>query len=284
MTATNTDNPVQADPLAGVTTRCHRLLLTGAGGNLGKVLRDRLSKYTDVLRLSDIADLGAARTGEEIVPCNLAEAPAVDGLVAGMDAIVHLGGVSIERPFEEILPANIQGTYNLYEAARRHGVRRIVFASSNHTIGFYKQGEVIDGTVPTRPDGYYGLSKVFGEQLASFYYDRYGIETVAIRIGSSFAEAKDRRMLVTWLGYDDLEQLICRALFVPNVGFSVVYGMSANRDRWWDNHHAAHLGYMPTQTSEIFRAQVEAQPPLPVDDPAALYQGGAFVKAGPFGD
>lgn len=163
-------------------------------------------------------------------------------------------------------------------------MRRIVFASSNHTIGFYRQGEVIDSTVPTRPDGYYGLSKVFGEQLASFYFHRYGIETVAIRIGSSFPEAKDRRMLVTWLGYDDLEQLIRRALFVPNVGFTVVYGMSNNRDRWWDNRHAAHLGYQPTQTSEIFRAQVEAQPPLPADDPAALYQGGAFVKAGPFGD
>ncbi|KFL24082.1 3-beta hydroxysteroid dehydrogenase/isomerase family protein [Ralstonia pickettii] len=267
-----------------MTTRCHRLLLTGAGGNLGKVLRERLPKYADSLRLSDISNLGEARTGEEIVPCNLADAKAVDALVAGTDAIVHLGGVSVERPFEEILPANIAGTYNLYEAARRHGVRRIVFASSNHTIGFYKQGEVIDSAVPTKPDGYYGLSKVFGEQLASFYFDRYGIETVAIRIGSSFAEAKDRRMLVTWLGYDDLEQLIRRALFVPNVGFTVVYGMSNNRDRWWDNRHAAHLGYTPTQTSEIFRAQVEAQPPLPADDPAAQYQGGAFVKAGPFGD
>ena len=284
MTVTHTDTPVQADPLAGISTRCHRLLLTGAGGNLGKVLRERLPKYADVLRISDISDLGAARKGEEVIPCNLADPHAVDALVAGTDAIVHLGGISVERPFEEILPANIQGVYNLYEAARRHGVRRIVFASSNHTIGCYKQGEVIDNTVPTKPDGYYGLSKVFGEQLASFYFDRYGIETVAIRIGSSFAEPQDRRMLVTWLGYDDLEQLIRRAVFVPKVGFTVVYGMSANRDRWWDNRYAAHLGYVPTETSEIFRTQVEAQPPLPADDPAALYQGGAFVKAGPFGD
>ena len=284
MTVTHTDTPVQADPLAGISTRCHRLLLTGAGGNLGKVLRERLPKYADVLRISDISDLGAARKGEEVIPCNLADPHAVDALVAGTDAIVHLGGISVERPFEEILPANIQGVYNLYEAARRHGVRRIVFASSNHTIGFYKQGEVIDNTVPTKPDGYYGLSKVFGEQLASFYFDRYGIETVAIRIGSSFAEPQDRRMLVTWLGYDDLEQLIRRAVFVPKVGFTVVYGMSANRDRWWDNRYAVHLGYVPTETSEIFRTQVEAQPPLPADDPAALYQGGAFVKAGPFGD
>ena len=123
MTVTHTDTPVQADPLAGISTRCHRLLLTGAGGNLGKVLRERLPKYADVLRISDISDLGAARKGEEVIPCNLADPHAVDALVAGTDAIVHLGGISVERPFEEILPANIQGVYNLYEAARRHGVR-----------------------------------------------------------------------------------------------------------------------------------------------------------------
>jgi len=218
------------------------------------------------------------------VPCDLSDPKAVHALVAGVDAIVHLGGVSVERPFEEILPANIQGTYHLYEAARRHGVRRIVFASSNHVIGFYKQGEVLDADSPPRPDGYYGVSKAFGEQLGSFYFDRYGIETVALRIGSSFPEAKDRRMLVTWLGYDDLEQLIKRAVFVPEVGFTIVYGASANRDSWWDNSKAARLGFRPVESSEQFRAKVESVPPLPADDSAGWYQGGAFVKAGPFGD
>jgi len=272
------------DPLDGVITRCHRILLTGAAGNLGKVLRDRLKRYADVVRVSDIADLGPAGAQEEVVPCDLSDAKAVHALVAGVDAIVHLGGVSVERPFEEILPANIQGTYHLYEAARRHGVRRIVFASSNHVIGFYKQGEVLDADSPPRPDGYYGVSKAFGEQLGSFYFDRYGIETVALRIGSSFPEAKDRRMLVTWLGYDDLEQLIKRAVFVPEVGFTIVYGASANRDSWWDNSKAARLGFRPVESSEQFRAKVESVPPLPADDAAGWYQGGAFVKAGPFGD
>lgn len=272
------------DPLDGVITRCHRILLTGAAGNLGKVLRDRLKRYADVVRVSDIADLGPAGVQEEVVPCDLSDAKAVHALVAGVDAIVHLGGVSVERPFEEILPANIQGTYHLYEAARRHGVRRIVFASSNHVIGFYKQGEVLDADSPPRPDGYYGVSKAFGEQLGSFYFDRYGIETVALRIGSSFPEAKDRRMLVTWLGYDDLEQLIKRAVFVPEVGFTIVYGASANRDSWWDNSKAARLGFRPVESSEQFRAKVESVPPLPADDAAGWYQGGAFVKAGPFGD
>ena len=272
------------DPLDGVITRCHRILLTGAAGNLGKVLRDRLKRYADVVRISDIADLGPAGAQEEVVPCDLSDPKAVHALVAGVDAIVHLGGVSVERPFEEILPANIQGTYHLYEAARRHGVRRIVFASSNHVIGFYKQGEVLDADSPPRPDGYYGVSKAFGEQLGSFYFDRYGIETVALRIGSSFPEAKDRRMLVTWLGYDDLEQLIKRAVFVPEVGFTIVYGASANRDSWWDNSKAARLGFRPVESSEQFRAKVESVPPLPADDSAGWYQGGAFVKAGPFGD
>jgi uronate dehydrogenase len=273
------------DPLDGIDTHCGRILLTGAAGGLGRVLRERLARYADILRLSDIAPIDAAREGEESMPCDLADAAAVHELVRGVDVIVHLGGVSVERPFEEVLPANIQGTYHLYEAARRHGVRRIVFASSNHAIGFYRQGEVIDANVPQRPDSYYGLSKVFGEQLARFYFDRYGIESVCVRIGSSFPEPKDRRMLATWLGYDDLEQLVRRSMFVPRVGCTIVYGVSANRECWWDNAHAAHLGYVPTQTSEPWRERIEReQPPRSEDDPVRMYQGGAFVVAGPFGD
>ncbi|MBO9356473.1 NAD-dependent epimerase/dehydratase family protein [Bordetella petrii] len=262
---------------------CHRLLITGAAGGLGTVLRERLRPYADILRLSDISPLPAARDGEEIAPCDLADPGAVMELVRGADAIVHLGGVSVERPFDEILPANIQGTYNVYEAARVHGVRRIVFASSNHVTGFYRQGEVLDADTPPRPDGYYGISKAFGENLARFYYDRYGIETVCLRIGSSFPEARDRRMLVTWLSYDDLTDLVARSLFTPGVGHAIVYGASANRDRWWDNHLAARLGFAPKDSSERFRAKVETQPEPDPQDPATQFQGGAFVKAGPFG-
>ncbi|MFC3653698.1 NAD-dependent epimerase/dehydratase family protein [Dyella humi] len=273
-----------SDPLAQISTHCHRLLLTGAAGKLGNVLRTRLKRYADILRVSDIADLGTALPQEELAPCNLADKEAVHALVTGVDAIVHMGGVSVERPFEEILPANIQGTYHLYEAARRHGVRRVVFASSNHVIGYYRQGDVIDANAPTKPDGYYGISKAFGEQLSRFYFDRYGIETVCLRIGSSYPEPIDRRMLITWLSYDDLEQLICRALFVPGVGHTIVYGMSANRDAWWDNRQAAALGYTPADSSEPFRVHLESTPPLPADDPAGWYQGGGFVKVGSFGD
>lgn len=261
---------------------CHRLLLTGAAGNLGQVLRPRLKAHAEVLRVSDLATIGNAGPGEEAQPCDLADGAAVSRLVQGVDAIVHLGGVSVERPFEEILPANIQGVYNLFEAARIHGVRRVVFASSNHVIGFYEQGKQLDPDVPLRPDGYYGLSKAYGEHLSRFYFDRYGIETVCLRIGSSFPEPKDRRMMVTWLSYDDLTDLVTRALFTPDVGHLIVYGASANRDSWWNDGAARVLGFVPKDSSERFRAQVEAQPPLHADDPAARYQGGAFVKAGPF--
>ncbi|MYZ44346.1 NAD-dependent epimerase/dehydratase family protein [Schauerella aestuarii] len=274
-------------PIANISSNdssrhCHRLLLTGASGNLGRVLRERLRPYADILRLSDINDLGPTAAHEEAIVCDLADADGVDRLVQGVDAIVHLGGVSVERPFDEILPANIQGVYNLYEAARKQGVKRVVFASSNHTIGFYPQGQTIDTDVPLRPDGYYGISKAFGENLSRFYFDRYGIETVCLRIGSSFPEARDRRMLITWLGYDDLTQLVVQSLFVPNVGHTIVYGASANRESWWDNSRAAHLGFDPQESSEQFRAKVESQPPLAADDIAGKFQGGAFVKAGPF--
>lgn len=262
-----------------------RLLLTGAAGGLGKVLRQRLRPYANILRLSDIGEMAPAEgPNEEVVRCDLADKAGVHQLVEGVEAILHFGGVSVERPFEEILGANICGVFHIYEAARRHGVKRVVFASSNHVIGFYKQDQRLDANSPRRPDGYYGLSKSYGEDMASFYFDRYGIETVSIRIGSSFPEPANRRMMSTWLSYDDLTQLIERALYTPNVGHTVVYGMSNNREVWWDNSQAAHLGFTPKDGSEVFRDKVEAQPMPAADDPARIYQGGAFVAAGPFGD
>jgi len=264
------------------TTKLGRLLLTGAAGGLGRVLRQRLRPHASVMRLSDIAPMSPAGTAEEVIPCNLADKAAVDRLVRGCDAIVHLGGVSVERPFEEIMEANIKGVFHVYEGARRHGVKRVVFASSNHVIGFHKQGEILDADSPRRPDGYYGVSKSYGEDLSRLYFDRYGIETACLRIGSSFPEPRDRRMLITWLSYRDLTELVRCCLFAPRLGHTVVYGVSANRDRWWDNSKAAHLGFAPQDSSEPFRAKVEAQAPLNPADPAAQYQGGAFVEAGPF--
>ncbi|MBT9487485.1 MAG: NAD(P)-dependent oxidoreductase [Rubrivivax sp.] len=263
--------------------RFRRLLLTGAAGYLGGVLRPRLKAYCDTLRLSDRRPLGPAAPGEELVVAELDDAAAMLNLLAGVDAIVHLGGISVEAAWQPILAANIDGLFKLYEAARHHGVKRVVFASSNHVTGFYRQDEVITPQHMPKPDTLYGLSKAFGENLAQLYWHRHGIQTVSIRIGSSTAEVADRRMLATWLSHDDLEQLVLRALTAPVVGHTVVYGLSDNGTRWWDNTSAAHLGYRPQDSSELQRARVEAQQPvLDPNDPHVMYQGGRFVTLGPF--
>jgi uronate dehydrogenase len=263
--------------------RFRRLLLTGAAGNLGRELRPRLAAYCDTLRISHRSAIDDVRAGEEMVVASLENKAQMHALLEGVDAVVHMGGVSTEQSWEAILAGNIVGIVNLYEAARARGVRRIVFASSNHATGFYRQDEVISPLDPPRPDGFYGLSKVFGENLAQLYWDRHGIETVSLRIGSSFTEPKDRRMLATWMSCDDTERLIVAALTAPVVGHTIIYGMSDNSTTWWDNTSARHIGYRPRDTSEVFRAQVEArQPTLDAKDPAMVYQGGAFVRTGPF--
>ena len=269
-------SPLESKP------RFQRLLLTGAAGGLGRELRGRLAAHCAALRLSDVADLGPAGPGEEVVQADLADAGAMQALLEGVDAVIHLGGVSTEQPWEAILPANIVGAYNLYEAARHHGVKRIVFASSNHVTGFYRQDETIPAGAPARPDGLYGLSKAFGENLAQLYQDRHGIETVSLRIGSSFPAPRDRRMLATFLSYDDLERLVLAALSAPVVRHTVICGVSANERLWWDNTPARHLGYVPQDSSAPWAAEIErVQPPLDMSDPANIYQGGAFVRQGP---
>jgi uronate dehydrogenase len=261
--------------------RFRRLLLTGAAGNLGRMLRPRLRRYCERLRVSDRAELGEAEPGEEVVVAALEDAAAVHPLLHEVDMVVHLGGVSTEQPWAPILAGNIVGAYHLYEAARRHGVRRIVFASSNHVTGFYRQDEVVSPRDPVRPDGLYGLSKAFGENLAQLYWDRFGLETVSVRIGSSFPEPADRRMLATWLSHDDLERLVVAALTALQVGHTILYGASDNTTRWWDNTAASHVGYRPRDSADRFRAEVEArQPQLDRNDPLALYQGGHFVRQG----
>jgi uronate dehydrogenase len=263
--------------------RFRRILLTGAAGNLGRQLRPRLKRYCDQLRLSDRAELGAAADGEELVQVDLADKAAVHRLLEGVDAVVHMGGISTEQAWSAIVEANISGMVHLYEAARAHGVRRVVFASSNHVTGFYRQDQVVGPKDPIRPDGLYGLSKAFGEGLAQLYWDRFGIETVSLRIGSSFPAPRDRRMLATWLSYDDAERLVVAALTAPVVGHTILYGASDNPLGWWDNTSARHVGFRPKDSSEVFRAEIEQrQGAIDTSDPATRYQGGAFVRTGPF--
>lgn len=267
-----------------MTIRSHnRILLTGAAGGLGQALRPRLKANCTVLRCADRVAFDSAGEQEEFVLAELADANAVMAMMQGVDAVVHLGGVSTEAAFEPILQANILGMYNLYEAARKQGVQRIIFASSNHVTGYYKQSETINASHPPRPDGLYGVSKAFGEDLSRMYFDRYGIETACVRIGSSFPEPKDRRMLASWLSYDDLHRLVTACLTTPVLGHSIIFGMSNNAVTWWDNAHAKHIGFIPKDSSNAFRDAVFANSPAPdLTDPAVQFQGGGFVKLGPF--
>ncbi|MDP3083512.1 MAG: NAD(P)-dependent oxidoreductase [Rubrivivax sp.] len=260
------------------------LLLTGAAGTLGRGLAPALRGACRRLLLSDLPGPLAAHGIADALPCDLADGAAVHQLLDGVDAIVHLGGYSVEGPFEPILQANIRGLFNLYEAARRRGVPRIVFASSNHVTGCYGQDERISPLDPARPDGNYGVSKLFGEGLASLYHDRYGIETVCLRIGTCLPTPPDRRALATWISPADLARLVIAALTAPAVGFLVAYGCSDNPRRWWDTQAAwDRLGYVPQDSAEPFAAAVQAIAPA-AGSPSARLQGGTFLAIGPFDD
>lgn len=258
-----------------------RLLLTGAAGGVGQALRPLLPQLAETVLLSDIANAGELRPHETFLACDLADRQAVDALVDGVDGIIHLGGISTEQPFDPILAGNIVGTYNLFEAARHFGMPRIVFASSNHVIGFYRRDERLDASVLPRPDSLYGVSKAFGESLASFYFDKFGQECLSVRIGSCFPQPKDARMLATWLAVEDLCDLCARAFEVPRLGNAIVYGVSDNDESWWDNSAAAFLGWRPKHSSAQWRAEVLArEPAADPNSPAVVYQGGGFAAAG----
>ncbi|WP_126976641.1 NAD-dependent epimerase/dehydratase family protein [Frigidibacter oleivorans] len=258
-----------------------RLLITGAAGGLGRGMRRRLADRAEILRLSDLANLGDAAPHEEIMPCDLGDAAAVHRLVEGCDAILHLGGISVEDRFAPILNANILGVYNLFEAARAHGRPRIIFASSNHTIGYYRQDQRLDVTMPLRPDGLYGLSKCFGEGMARLYHDKFGQETALVRIGSCFEAPRNHRMLSSWMSYDDFVSLIDCCLRAPLLGCPIIWGVSDNDSTWWDNSAAAYLGWRPKDNAERFRAELDRTQPRPApDSAAALYQGGPFAADG----
>ncbi|MEO9336703.1 NAD(P)-dependent oxidoreductase [Mesorhizobium sp. SB112] len=256
-----------------------RVLLTGAAGYLGVVLRRSLCTDVELLRSSDIVETDGQYANEEIVLADLTDPGAVDALVQGVDAIVHFGGVSTDRDFQSVYTANILGTQHLYEAARAHRVKRIVFASSVHAVGFYKQTEVIDSKVPLRPDSFYGLSKAFGESLAQLYWDKHQLETVSIRIGSCLPAPKDRRHLYTWLSFDDLCLLVKRALSAARVEHTIVYGMSKNSCSFWDNRQAQHLGYRAKASADIHLDSITMEPHGGnLEDVAVKYQGGVFAR------
>lgn len=262
-----------------------RVVMTGAAGGIGTMLRPMLGEVEEVdWVLSDLEVPGDAQDGERWVAADMESASDMARLLEGCDAVINFGGISRENTAELIHRVNVIGTYNLYEAARKAGVRRIMFASSNHAIGFHKREDRLDSTAEILPDSMYGVSKVYGEGLAKLYWKKFGIEGALVRIGSCFEKPRDRRMMATWMSPGDMLRLIERVLKVPRLGCPVVYGVSANDEQWWDNSRAAYLGWTPQDTSADFGTLFPDVPAEDPDDPAILYHGGGFAKAGHYED
>ena len=255
------------------------ILITGAAGGLGGRLRKLLRPIYPNIRLSDAIEPKALGADETFVRADLTNPAEVEAAVEGMEGIIHLGGRSIEDRWEAILPANIIGTYNLFEAARRHKVRRVVFASSFHVIGFYRRDRRFGTDVPPHPDSRYGVSKVFGEALGALYADKFGLRVLCIRIGNVDDTPVDARRLSGWLSPDDFVQLLRIGLEHPDLHYEIVYGISGNARAWWDNAAAFRLGYRPTGDAEVFRDIALAAESRRPDDPIArLFQGGPFTS------
>ena len=251
------------------------VLITGAAGDVGAHLRRELAgRYR--LRVSDLRPIRPVGNHEKYMRADISTMPAALRITKGVDAIVHLGGYSVEGPWDPILKANIIGCYNVFEAARRNGVKRILFATSNHAVGFYRRDQTVDHRVYPKPDGRYGVSKVFGEMLGSLYADKYGLEVFCMRLGNVNPAPIDKRRLSIWLSPRDLAQLVTIGIEHPDIRFEIVYGASANARTWYDNSNAARLGYRPLDNSEAYARDVLARekPGHPLGE---IYQGGLFV-------
>lgn len=258
-----------------------RILLTGAAGRLGTQLRAGLAPLAKTIRLAGRKPFADLAANEEEAIFDLADMEATIAAIKGCDAIVHYGGAALESPWQTILDSNIRGSYHIYEGARKHGTRRVVYASSVHAIGYHEVDAHISVDAPVRPDSLYGVSKNFVESLSRLYWDKFGIESVCLRIFSSFPEPTDRRMLWSYLSFADCVRLTEASLTAPRVGHTISFGLSDNKVKTVDNNGANHLGYIPMDSSEPFRAAVEAKTQAPdVKAPSVKYLGGWFCELG----
>ena len=250
-----------------------RVLVTGAAGNIGRVLRRGLAGRYTLLRLLDIAPLGDSGLGEEVVQADLCDAAATEASLAGIDCVVHLAGCLDELDWPRVLTVNVEGAYILFEAARRQGVKRVVFVSSNHAVGFYRRERPIDHSVLPRPDGRYGASKVWGEALGRLYADKHGLSVACLRIGTFRERPSEERHLETWISHRDMVQLVTRAIEAPPYHFLTVYGVSNNRRCRWLNAGLEILNYAPVDDAETFATEILARNEVP-DPVAAKFHGG----------
>jgi uronate dehydrogenase len=259
------------------------ILITGAAGRIGTYLRRGLPPLGWRLRLLDVRQPDNLAADEEAVVADITDTASVYAAVRGVDAVVHLAGVASEAPFADICAANIVGTQTVFEAARRAGVRRIAYTSSNHAVGFTPRQPVVPADVPIRPDTYYGVSKAFGEALARFFVDRYGMRIACLRIGSCEDEPSSVRSLSTWLSPGDAVRLAHACLTAANLDFAIVYGISANTRGWWDLGPGRVLGYQPADNAEEYAPRVLAAAggELSPDDPDYAWLGGRFTEMTP---
>ena len=255
------------------------VLVTGASGGIGTRLRSLLKGVYPDLRLSDLAPPKDLAATETFIKADLAVMSEVERAVDGVQGIVHLGGFSVEGSWETILNSNIIGCYNLFEAARRKGVERIVFASSNHAVGFYPRQRRIGIEAPVRPDSRYGVSKAFGEALAALYAFKHGLRVTSIRIGNFADKPVDKRRLSIWISPEDLVQLIRIGLEHPDIRCEIFFGASDNARSFWDNSAAFRYGYRPQGRAEDYAAEaLAADAKLPHDRIAEWYEGGPFCS------
>jgi NAD(P)-dependent dehydrogenase (short-subunit alcohol dehydrogenase family) len=259
------------------------IVITGAAGRIGTMLRPRLATPGRVLRLLDVAGV-AAGAGEEAVTASVTDMDAMTSACEGADAVIHLGGIPSEAPWDRVLDVNINGTYTVLEAARRAGAGRVILASSNHAVGFTPLDAlpIPDYAFPA-PDTFYGVSKVAGEALGALYSRRHGMDVICVRILACFEKPFSVRSLSAWLSPDDAGRLFAACLTAPRPGFRVIFGVSANtRGGWVSLDEARALGYEPRDDAEAYAAEVVGQPgELARDDPAARYLGGEFTRPDP---
>ncbi|MGB9377244.1 MAG: NAD(P)-dependent oxidoreductase [Mycobacteriales bacterium] len=250
------------------------VLITGAAGAIGSTLARGLPAYGHRLRLLDSRPV----EGDDAVQADITDSAALDAAMAGVTAVVHLAGIAEEGPFEPIMHANIEGTYRVFEAARQAGVRRIVYASSGRAVGFTPRAPMVGIDVPPRPDGYYGVSKVFGEALGRLYSDRYGMAVACLRIGTFVERPTVPRHLSLWLSPDDAVRLVHACLSYPALSYAVVYGVSANTRGWLDLEPGRVLGYHPRDDAEAYAAQVVAEHGEPdLSDRTEAFMGGPWT-------
>ncbi len=249
-----------------------RVLITGASGHIGSLVAAGLADEHEITGL----DLRAPETA---FPGDFSVGDCADSAVAaravdGVDAVVHLAGVPTESDLPTIMHSHVETTAALLDAMVQCGARRMVYASSNHAVGMTPREEVLGVDVPPRPDTFYGVGKVAAEALLSLYADRHGISSVAMRIGSCLPAPTTRRELSTWLSYEDCVRMVRAALTADRAGVAVVYGISANRDAWWDLAPGRSIGYEPLDDASLLSASVLRRPD---DEAEAARVGGPFA-------